>query len=258
MDEAVEEVLTKLAAPFDQSEVKFRPGAVSGNRALALAYVDARVIQDRLDEVLGVLNWQTKHESLPDGSVICQLTIRMNGEWITKSDVGGQSEQPDGGDRVKAAFSDSLKRAAVNFGIGRYLYRLPAIWADFDPKKKQFVNKPQLPAAAQAKPAPKQPSPKTTQVKPTEGKQPDGSQAKEAAQPEAKEVVCIDREQGKEICRLLQEAKIVDGKGEADCTALFASYKIKRLGQIPVNEFAKIIRKIKQYDPSILPASRTI
>jgi hypothetical protein len=40
-------------------------------------------------------------------------------------DVGGPSEQPDEGDRVKAAFSDALKRAAVKFGIGRYLYRLP-------------------------------------------------------------------------------------------------------------------------------------
>lgn len=49
----VEELTAALAAPFDPREVKFKPAVVSGNRALALAYVDARVIQDRLDEVLG-------------------------------------------------------------------------------------------------------------------------------------------------------------------------------------------------------------
>jgi hypothetical protein len=63
-------------------------------------------------------------------------------------DVGGQSEQPDEGDRRKAAFSDALKRAAVKFGIGRYLYRLPQIWCDYDPKKRQFVRPPTLPASA--------------------------------------------------------------------------------------------------------------
>jgi hypothetical protein len=54
----VEAVAGALAAPFDPREVRFKPGVVSGNRALALAYVDARVIQDRLDEVLGVMGWQ--------------------------------------------------------------------------------------------------------------------------------------------------------------------------------------------------------
>ena len=48
-------------------------------------------------------------------------------------DVGAPSEQPDGGDRLKAAFSDALKRAAVKFGIGRYLYRLPQQWVRLRP-----------------------------------------------------------------------------------------------------------------------------
>src|SRR5207249_11297034 len=69
-------------------------------------------------------------------------------EWSTKMDGGGQSEQPDEGDRRKAAFSDALKRAAVKFGIGRYLYRLPALWVDYDPAKKQLRSTPQLPPSA--------------------------------------------------------------------------------------------------------------
>jgi hypothetical protein len=148
----VEELTEALAAPFDPREVRFKPAVVSGNRALALAYVDARVIQDRLDEVLGVTGWQDEYECLPDGSVVCRLRLRLGDEWITKMDVGGQSEQPDEGDRRKAAFSDALKRAAVKFGIGRYLYRLPSQWVDYDPQKRQFARTPTLPPSALPKP----------------------------------------------------------------------------------------------------------
>jgi hypothetical protein len=168
-----------LASPFAAQEVRFKPAVVSGNRALALPYVDARVIQDRLDEVLGVEGWQDDYECLPDGSVVCRLRLRLGNEWVTKVDVGGPSEQPDGGDRIKAAFSDALKRAAVKFGIGRYLYRLPSQWADYDPKRRQFAKPPTVPTIVQppeaeatlrmtaaskerqpAEPAPAKPAPK--------------------------------------------------------------------------------------------------
>jgi hypothetical protein len=150
---SVEELTEALSSPFDVKDVKFKPAVVSGNRALALAYVDARAIQDKLDEVMGVMGWQDEYECLPDGSVVCRLRLRLGDEWITKMDVGGPSEQPDEGDRRKAAFSDALKRAAVKFGIGRYLYRLPQQWVDYDPKKKQFVQTPKLPPFAVPKPA---------------------------------------------------------------------------------------------------------
>jgi hypothetical protein len=140
-----------LSAPFDVSEVKFKPQAIKGNRALALAYVDVRAIMDRLDHVLGVENWQDRYQLLPDSSVMCQLRLKIGDRWITKADVGGPSEQPDGGDRLKAAFSDALKRAAVKFGIGRYLYRLPQQWADYDPQKRQFSSPPRLPEWATTK-----------------------------------------------------------------------------------------------------------
>src|SRR5262249_6115519 len=120
-------------APFERAEVKFKPAVVSGNRAMALAYVDARVIQDRLDDVLGVMGWQDSYRVLPDGSVMCRLRLKIGEQWITKVDVGGQSEQPDGGDRLKAAVRDSLKPAAVKVGSGRYLYRPPAQGGEHEP-----------------------------------------------------------------------------------------------------------------------------
>ncbi|HEY8505096.1 MAG TPA: Rad52/Rad22 family DNA repair protein [Gemmataceae bacterium] len=149
-EKSVKEITRALAAPFDHREVKFKPQLVKGNRAIAVAYVDARVIQDRLDEVLGVENWQDEYQLLPDNSVLCRLRLKLGKRWITKMDVGSPSEQPDGGDRLKAAFSDALKRAAVKFGVGRYLYRLPAQWVDYDPVKKQFAQTPKLPAVSSA------------------------------------------------------------------------------------------------------------
>jgi hypothetical protein len=77
---------------------------------------------------------------------------------VSKQDVGGPSEQPDEGDRRNASFSDALKRAAVKLGIGRYLYRLPRQWVDWDTQKRQFLRVPTLPPdalpPARPKPAP--------------------------------------------------------------------------------------------------------
>lgn len=176
-DVDVNAITQALAAPFELTEVKFKPQAVSGNRALAVPFVDARVIQDRLDDVLGVMGWQDRYQCLPDGAVVCRLRIRVGAEWITKEDVGGQSEQPDEGDRRKAAFSDALKRAAVKFGIGRYLYRLKPQWVDYDPQKRQILRPPILPTPATLKMAEAEKKPaKEAKAAPARGKPANGEE----------------------------------------------------------------------------------
>jgi hypothetical protein len=141
-------VAERLAEPFPPEAVGWKPQSIKGDRAMAVAYIDARDVMDRMDDVLGVGEWQDSYDLLPDGSVMCRLSVRIQGEWIVKADVGSPSDQPDSGDRLKAAFSDALKRAAIKFGIGRYLYRLPIQWADYDSMKKQFRSPPNLPAWA--------------------------------------------------------------------------------------------------------------
>lgn len=147
-DTQLPDVAKALAAPFPVVDVRFRPGPISGKRCLALAYVDARAIMDRLDLVLGIGGWQDNYVPQPGGTVMCQLRLKIDGHWVERSDVGAPSLQPDEGDRVKAAFSDALKRAAVKFGIGRYLYRLPASWVDFDPTNRRLMDFPDLPSWA--------------------------------------------------------------------------------------------------------------
>jgi hypothetical protein len=55
---------------------------------------------------------------------------------------------------MKAAFSDGLKRAAVQFGIGRYLYYLGPIWAAYNPQLKRIASLPELPEWAQPRKKP--------------------------------------------------------------------------------------------------------
>lgn len=137
-----------LTAPFPANAIHWKPLAVKGNRALAVAYLDARAVMQRLDSVFGVGGWKDAYTPVAGGSVVCTLSIKVDGEWVEKTDVGSPSEQPDDGDKLKAAFSDGLKRAAIKCGVGRYLYRLPRQWVDYDPQARQFVRTPQLPAWA--------------------------------------------------------------------------------------------------------------
>jgi hypothetical protein len=137
-----------LTAPFPPEAVRFVPIAVKGAKALAAAYLDARAIMQRLDSVFGVGGWSDSYEVLPSGSVVCTLAVKVDGEWVQKTDVGSPSEQSDAGDKLKAAFTDALKRAAVKLGIGRCLYRLQNQWLDFDPQTRRFTTTPALPAWA--------------------------------------------------------------------------------------------------------------
>lgn len=118
--------LTLLQSDTPDEEVHKRPLMRKGGQVMRegqpvfLDYVTARFVMDRLDAAVGPINWSTVYESLQSGAVRCHLSIRPPGsdEWITKSDVGIPSSiEPD-----KGAHSDSLKRAAVQWGIARDLY----------------------------------------------------------------------------------------------------------------------------------------
>ncbi len=78
---------------------------------------------NRLDAVLGPENWWDEYAP-GENSVLCRLTVRLpDGSILTKADAGGYAGMPDSGDDDKSGFSDAFKRAAVKFGVGRYLYR---------------------------------------------------------------------------------------------------------------------------------------
>lgn len=216
-----QQVCMALAAPFGADEINWKPQAVKGNKALAVAYIDARLVQDRLDAVLGVDGWQDEYQPLDGGCVMCRLSIRVGGAWVTKCDVGGESEQPDGGDRHKAAFSDALKRAAVKVGVGRYIYSLPLQWCDYDPQSRRFTGTPKLPAWALPTPAPKPVTAAVATTKPKDDPRPIHARAAEL---EASMVKAGRCEPG-ELFEFLAEKG--DGLGPIDKWPADAAEKVK-------------------------------
>lgn len=138
---------SKLAAPFPAEAISWRAQTVSkdGSKALALAYIDSRDVQHRLDEVCGPDRWQSEHFDCGQGRLGCKIGILTESGWVWKSDGAGATDV----EAEKGAFSDALKRAAVSWGIGRYLYDLGNTWvpcesADYNGKKKfsKFTDNP--------------------------------------------------------------------------------------------------------------------
>lgn len=121
----------KLAAPFSKDELDWRIMSAGHKRngepwAIAVPYLDSRSIQQRLDEVVGPENWQTKYTQVGRG-YICDLSLRVEGEWITKQDGSEETDH----EPFKGAISRALVRAAVHWGIGRYLYKMPKTFVQF-------------------------------------------------------------------------------------------------------------------------------
>lgn len=119
--------IQELAAPFIPEAIHWRAQTLTkdGSKALALAYLNARDVMDRLDGVCGAAGWQDSYHETATGRVICSLSINIGGVWITKSDGAGNTAV----EAEKGGISDAFKRAAVKWGVGRYLYDLANVWA---------------------------------------------------------------------------------------------------------------------------------
>lgn len=121
--------LKQLNDLFPNKDLEWRiqsSGTSNGKTwAIALVYVTNRAIQNRLDAVVGKANWKNEYIGGPDGGILCGLSIKYEGEWITKWDGAENTDI----DAVKGGLSGSMKRAAVQWGIGRYLYKLEADFA---------------------------------------------------------------------------------------------------------------------------------
>ena len=131
-----------LKEPFPPGDIQWRAGSTTKDktRAMALAYLDARAIMERLDDVAGIENWQVKH-TVEGDAFLCGIGIRIQGEWVWRWDGSGPTEfEPQ-----KGGISGALKRAAAVWGIGRYLYKLDGVWVDYDAQKKRLATTPMLP-----------------------------------------------------------------------------------------------------------------
>jgi hypothetical protein len=148
IDELVQQQLSRY---FPEDEVDVRVGPTGNGYGMPLFYIPARRVQQRLDNVVGPMNWKvefdepvnrTKQE--PAGAECTIYIRRTDGEWVGKSDVSPNTDT----EGMKGGYSKAMVRAAVQWGIGRYLYFLGDLnWVETEEKygRTQFAEQPRLP-----------------------------------------------------------------------------------------------------------------
>jgi len=137
------DIFTQLAAPFPPERVSWRVGSTNAEktRGMALAYIDARDVQDRLTETMGP-HWQNRYVPMHNGTMCCEVGLMIEGDWLWRSNGAGATDY----EAEKGAYSDAFKRAAVMWGVGRYLYDLDSPWVGVEARGKSvFIKKEELP-----------------------------------------------------------------------------------------------------------------
>lgn len=120
---SLREALPWLRRPFTPGAVGFKVQKIwmeNGGAALIVGYVDARLVAERLNMVVGE-RWSDEYKDVPGrpGAKTCLLTVG----GVTRQDVGEAS----GLALEKALRSDAFKRAAVKFGVGVSVYAMPRL-----------------------------------------------------------------------------------------------------------------------------------
>lgn len=128
--------LKLLSAPFPPDRISWRVGPMltDKTKGIPLAYIDARDVMDRLDQVCGPENWSDDYPHIGQ-TTVCRISILIDNVWVGKSDGSGTTDV----EAEKGQLSDAFKRAGYKWGIGRYLYDIKASWVKIEPRGKSFV-----------------------------------------------------------------------------------------------------------------------
>jgi hypothetical protein len=139
MKDMFAETFNRLSAPFPTDDIDWRIGPTNAKsnggkatRGQPLAFIDARTVMDRLDDIFGPL-WECSYEVFGEKTICnlrCGFVNPSTGEvyWISRADGGGDTDM----EAEKGSLSTAIKRAAVRFGVGRYLYNLKSPWVALD------------------------------------------------------------------------------------------------------------------------------
>lgn len=127
----MKQLLDKLSQPIPFSW-RVQSRNKDKTKAFCSAYIDARDVMRVLDEHC---IWQVQYQEIA-GFVFCGIGINVDGEQYWRWDCGQRIEnnpQDQMYDQAgKSAASDAFKRAAVMWGIGRFLYDLEMVTLNCD------------------------------------------------------------------------------------------------------------------------------
>jgi len=126
------EISDKLRKPFPLDALRWKVNhsvLTTGSKARIICflvpYIDSRYVMSRFDEVIGINNWKDEYIKVEGEhpGYKCRISLRLEAskEWVTKEDVAPINRSAD---PLKSSFTDSFKRAAVHWGVARYLYEV--------------------------------------------------------------------------------------------------------------------------------------
>jgi hypothetical protein len=119
-----------LTAPIQPNEIEWRVQSVtSTGKMIVVPYINNRCVMQRFDAAFGPTNWTSEFREITNG-FICRLTVYLDGQTITREDGASKTNiEPE-----KGGISDAMKRAAVQFGLGRCLYDYPKVFIECNDK----------------------------------------------------------------------------------------------------------------------------
>lgn len=149
------QILEALGQPFPYSDVHWRLQYVDTTKleGFAVPYLDARAVEDRFDQVIGQKNWNDSYESWHTytetvterdkttvkeiRSQLCTIYVynEERKEWLGKTDGAENTDI----ESIKGGLSDSFKRAAVKWNVGRYMYKMEPVWVKATKRGKSYV-----------------------------------------------------------------------------------------------------------------------
>lgn len=155
----IEEALIHLRRPFSPGAIRwkiqssdYKPAKEGRSKkdatwVLVVPYIDARLVSARLNAVVAGGWEEAPVERVGENLLRYKLTVLSQ----THTDVG-EGQGRTSGMKVKATDSDALKRVAVRFGVGEYLYAMPAFNFFVTPKGDMQDDKPTVKRMESGKP----------------------------------------------------------------------------------------------------------
>lgn len=130
----------QLTEPFDVESIGWKINNYIKNDTMAMItfHIDARNVQERLNDVFGIAGWSFEWTEARMDGVHGRLTVSVDDRQVVKEDVGypnsvGKDQQD------KDAVSDALKRCAVHLGIGHFLYSLPKCILRLEKPRQKYL-----------------------------------------------------------------------------------------------------------------------
>jgi hypothetical protein len=160
----LEALLTRLAEPFDPTEIKWRVTHTTqdGSRGAVIPFADPRAYTDRLNQIFTPTGWTRQYDVstvsavsrmkrdkvIQTGKVLVTCTLTIGGVGCH---TGSGEEWADEQNAMTASEAQAFKRAATCFGLGRYLYNFAEMWVPLN-IHRQPLQIPPLPKWALPRP----------------------------------------------------------------------------------------------------------